>query len=252
MKEFSAMHYEEDLLILFNVWDVPSIKVAEQNGYKAIATSSSAISHMLGLEDGEQMQIADLIYLVRFLIKSTNLPLSVDIEAGYRRDASEITENILQLIDLGVVGINIEDSIVEKERELMDAELFASTIEKVKTNLTKINKDIFLNARLDTYLLNCNDKFEQSKRRIQLYEAAGADGVFIPCLTDLTEMKQLTDSTKLPLNIMCMPGLANFQMLKEAGVKRISMGNFMHDRMYSELSSLASKVKSEQSFKSIA
>ena len=109
---FQELHEQDKPLIIGNVWDAASAKAAEKLNFNAIGTSSAAIASMLGYDDGEQMSFSELLYIVKRILASTTLPLTVDIEAGYSRDPVEIANYIKTLADLGVVGINIEDSIV--------------------------------------------------------------------------------------------------------------------------------------------
>lgn len=90
---------------------------------------------MFGYDDGEQMSFSELSYFVKRIVKSTHLPLTVDIESGYSRDTSQIVDNIIHLADLGVVGINIEDSLVNNGRKLLDIESFSKTIVDIKRTL---------------------------------------------------------------------------------------------------------------------
>lgn len=99
------------------MWDVASAKVAEKSGFQAIGTSSAAIASMLGYEDGEKIKFEELCYFVKKIAKSTSLPLSIDLEAGYSRTPTEIIKHIKILSTYGVVGINIEDSILNEERK---------------------------------------------------------------------------------------------------------------------------------------
>jgi 2-methylisocitrate lyase-like PEP mutase family enzyme len=108
---FLQLHHNETPLLIGNVWDVVSAKAFERGGFKAIATSSAAIAHTWGYEDGEKMPFDLLLKVVERIINNINVPLSVDIEGGYSRDISKIFQNIEKLHELGVVGINIEDSV---------------------------------------------------------------------------------------------------------------------------------------------
>jgi 2-methylisocitrate lyase-like PEP mutase family enzyme len=94
-------------LIIGNVWNVQSAKIYEKLNFQAIGTSSAAIAHSLGYEDGEQMPFSDLLFIVERIIKSVPLPLSVDIEFGYGNTATEIAKNKITLEKLGVVGIKL-------------------------------------------------------------------------------------------------------------------------------------------------
>ena len=107
---FYQLHQQNKPLIIANAWNVKSAQIIEQNGYEAIATSSGAISNSLGYEDGEKIPFSELLYIVQRIKSCTNVPLSVDLEKGYSDNISELIENIQRLVDIGVAGINLEDS----------------------------------------------------------------------------------------------------------------------------------------------
>lgn len=249
--KFKSLHYKNTPLLIGNVWDVPSTRVAERLNFQAIGTSSSAIAKLLGYNDGEEIGFSELKYIVKRIVSSTNVPLSVDLESGYSRNPSEIADHIIQLAALGVVGINIEDSIFKNDRILLDAHKFSKLLFEVRKLLEKENIEVFINVRVDTFLLRHPGVIEETKKRIRLYENAGADGIFTPCIEKKTDIEEIVNCTNLPINVMCMPNLPDFGILKEIGVKRISMGNFLFDTMYSEFEYITEKVLEEQSFKSI-
>ncbi|VAX00389.1 Probable carboxyvinyl-carboxyphosphonate phosphorylmutase [hydrothermal vent metagenome] len=248
---FKNLHNQNDPLLICNVWDVASTKIAEKLGFQAIGTSSAAIATLLGYEDGENMSFSELRYLVKRIIANTKLPLTVDLESGYSRKPSEIIAHIKKLVDLGVVGINIEDSIVNKERTLLNTQKFAKTISTIKEKLKNDNIDIFLNVRTDIFLLGQSNPVDETIKRIQYFEKAGADGIFIPCIEKENDIKMITGSSKLPINVMCMPNLPNFDKLKQLGVKRISMGNFLFDYMSNCFEQTLEEVLNSQSFNTI-
>lgn len=248
---FRNLHQQDKPLLLCNVWDVASVKAAEQSGFAAVGTSSAAIASLLGYPDGEAMPFAQLQYIIQRMLANTQLPLSVDLEAGYSRNPQVIANHILQLAEEGIQGINLEDSIVEGQRTLLPAEVFAEIIETVKDQLNKQGVELFLNIRTDTFLLGHPDPVAETKRRIQCYENAGADGIFVPCMVQATAIKAIVASTTLPINVMGMPDLPDFAVLQELGVKRISMGNFPFVAMYRFLEEALAAVKIQQSFKPI-
>lgn len=245
---FKNLHTQDHPLLICNVWDATSAKVAEQMNFQAIGTSSAAIAKSLGYEDGENISFSELKYVVERITASTNLPVSVDIESGYSRQPFEIVNHIKELAELGVVGINIEDSIVGQKRELLAAESFAETLLTVKSQLQNEKINIFMNVRTDTVLLRHPDAINETERRAKLYENAGADGLFVPCIENEKDIKTIVESSSLPINVLSMPNLPNFIKLKELGVKRISMGNFLFDNMYRNLEQTLSCVLADQSF----
>lgn len=248
---FKELHQQNTPLIICNVWDVPSVKVAEKLNFKAVGTSSAAIATMLGYEDGEQMSFTELTYIVKRILDNTKLPLTVDIEAGYSDDAQEIADHIKTLFELGVQGINIEDSYVLKERSLINADEFAKKLSEIKKALTKAKIKTFINVRTDSFLLAKDNALEESLKRIELYELSGADGIFIPCIEKESDIMTVVKSTQLPVNVMCMPNLPNFTILTQLGVKRISMGNFIFDQMTHHLEHTLHSIKQAQTFRPI-
>ncbi len=248
---FKNLHNQDSPLLIANVWDVPSAKIAMELNFQAIGTSSSAIASLLGYQDGEEMTFSELEYMVKRIAGDSNLPLSVDLESGYSRSSKEIANNIKKLVSLGVVGINVEDSVVDKSRTLLHAEKFAQTISEIVENLKKENIDIFINVRTDTFLLNVPTAIEETKRRIKLYENAGANGIFVPCIEQITHIEEIVNWTQLPINVMCMPNLPDFETLNNLGVKRISMGNFIFDNIYGQFKSKTEEILNQKSFKSI-
>ncbi|MEN7546318.1 isocitrate lyase/phosphoenolpyruvate mutase family protein [Rapidithrix thailandica] len=249
MTSFRELHQQKSPFLLGNVWDVQSVKVFENLGFKALGTSSAAIAHMLGYSDGEGMSFSELEYIVKRIASSTSLPLSVDIEAGYSRDIFTLIEHVERLYDLGIVGINLEDSQVEKDRKLVAAERFGETLASLKHHLRNQEMEIFLNARTDTFLLGLSHPVEATINRIRIYEEAGADGIFVPFIEKEEDIANIVTSTKLPVNVLSIPALPDFHTLKTLGVKRISMGNAAHDLLYTQLEKVISEVLDRQSFR---
>lgn len=249
--DFRALHEQPEPLLLANVWDVSSAKMAKELNFKAIGTSSAAMASLLGYEDGEELDFSELLYMVERIRKSTDLPLSVDIESGYSRSTDVMIEHILRLADLGVVGINIEDSVVSGHREMLPVEIFAQQLASIKERLYKEHIDLFVNVRTDAFLLSSSDALEESKVRISQYEKASADGIFVPGIEKPSDIEEIVNHASLPINVMCMPKLPNFNDLRILGVKRISMGNFLYEVMINQLKDVTRTVISQQSSESV-
>lgn len=229
--DFKKLHFQESPILICNVWDSVSAKVAQDLNFKAIGTSSAAIANMLGYPDGEKMTFTELEYIVKRITKTTHLPLTVDLEAGYSRNPTIIIDNINRLIDLGVVGINIEDSIVNEKREIMEVYAFSEVLEKICSSLVRQNQEVFINVRTDTFLLGIDNPIPATIARAKQYKNAGGHGLFVPCIVKEEDIKAVVDEIDLPLNVMCMPNLPDFPTLEKLGVKRISMGGFAHEKI---------------------
>jgi len=179
------------------------------------------------------------------------LPLTVDIEAGYSHDPITTAAYIKSLVEVGVVGINIEDSKVDGTRTLMDANSFAGYLSAIKGLLVQDQIDVFINVRTDTFLLGEEDALVETQKRVKLYEIAGANGFFVPCITKVADIEAVVKATTIPVNVMCMPELPDFKLLATLGVKRISMGNFLFDKLSGEFETTLNSIVEDQSFKAI-
>lgn len=109
---FAERHNQDQPLLIANVWDAPSAVAAHKAGYQVLGTSSAAIASTLGYEDGQGMPFDELFYMVTRIQAVSNLPVSVDMEAGYGDSVEEIVANFRRLAETGVAGVNLEDSRV--------------------------------------------------------------------------------------------------------------------------------------------
>lgn len=251
-KKFKDLHESANLFVLPNVWDAKSALTFQEKQFPAIGTSSAAVASSLGYEDGETMPFADYLFVVKRILSVVQVPLTVDIEMGYGKTDAAIYANIQQLVDQGVAGINIEDSMLNGSgRVLKEAKQFARTIESIKDKLAADKADLFINVRCDTYLLGVADKQEETVCRLRAYEAAGADGIFLPCIVAEDDIAEAVNHTTLPLNVMCFPGLPDFATLQQLGVKRVSMGPFLFNKVYDSAGQLSRAVTTQQSFSPI-
>jgi 2-methylisocitrate lyase-like PEP mutase family enzyme len=225
---FSELHRGVSPLLLGNIWDVNSAKIFESKGYKAIGTSSQAVAKTSGYEDGEKMPFGLLLQLAKRVVEVVNIPFTVDIEGGYSRSVAGILENIEKLHDVGVVGINLEDTIAGTIRRLQPVAEFQSILSSVAEHISRRNLKMFLNIRTDGFLLGMPTALAETLARVRSYESSGAHGVFVPCITGPDDIKAVVNATNLPVNVMCMPDLPDFGTLRSLGVKRISIGPFVN------------------------
>lgn len=223
---FKQLHQGNQVLVLGNVWDAQSAKIAEDAGFKALGTSSHAIANLLGYEDGEQISVNEMLFMVERIVKAVDIPVSVDFEAGYSDDPDIVADHVQQLVDLGVVGINIEDGkVIGGERKLQETTLLVDKIRAIKAKCP----EIFINARADTYTTEHPQALEESVARITAYEKAGADGVFVPLLDIQNDVQKIVSATSLPLNVFLTDNLPNLETLSQWGVKRLSHGGKIYE-----------------------
>jgi 2-methylisocitrate lyase-like PEP mutase family enzyme len=245
---FKALHQQNEPLLLGNAWNVSSARILQENGIKAIATSSSAIADTLGYEDGERIPFAELFFIVEKIAKQVTVPLSADIERGYSGDVNVVVNHIEQLHDIGVVGINLEDSVQAEQLVLGATDSFCQKLAFIKNKLAQKNIDLFINARTDTFLLQVPDALAETLTRIKAYQQAGADSIFVPFIKDVADISTVTAATSLPVNVLALPDLPSFDILKEAGVKRISMGGSIYRSINNHLKQVLYEISNKGSF----
>ena len=227
--------HQTGLLRLANAWDVGSARLIESLGARAIATTSAGMAWAAGYPDGNRLATDLVVSMADRIARVIEVPLSADIEGGYSSDPREVAALAVRLAEVGVVGVNLEDA---KE----PPELLARKIEGMKGALAKAGLDIFVNARTDVYLaalVEPSQRVDEVLRRAKLYEAAGADGLFVPIVLALSEMRQIAGGTRLPLNVLAWDGLPAAGELEAAGVRRLSAGSGIAARVWAQAETLA-------------
>lgn len=234
IQEFNELHISKEILFLGNAWDLLSALTLEKAGFQAIGTTSWGIANSLGYTDGELIDFDRHLGIIKTITENVKIPVSADIEAGYSEDTNTIIDNVLRTADIGVAGINIEDSL-KKSNGLRDITLHSKLLESIRIALDNNGyKDFYINARTDTYLQKQNPLLETIERG-KAYVESGASGIFVPGLMKEDEIIEITLNVLAPLNILSLPGLTNCNKLNGLGVKRFSFGNALSDKVIAYL-----------------
>lgn len=223
---FHGLHRTGDPLVLFNAWDAATAKAIAKTS-PAIATSSGAVAAALGYADGENVPLDMLAGLVARITASVSVPVSIDLEAGYGDTPEAATTSAVRILQAGAVGINIEDGLSGGKRQLASPEQHAAKIKVVRHAAQQLGVRLFINARTDPFLLKYGSPAEclnEAARRAKIYADAGADGIFVPGLTDLALIERFVQLTSLPVNIMVTQGVPAIADLARVGVRRVSLG----------------------------
>ncbi|MBS1745687.1 MAG: isocitrate lyase/phosphoenolpyruvate mutase family protein [Bacteroidetes bacterium] len=223
---FHSLHQKNEMLVLPNAWDSASAKIFEASGFPAIATTSSGISWSCGYKDGEHIPPALMIEVIQRITHSVNIPVTADIESGYYgNDMQKFSDFIGNVIEAGAVGINLEDSDANTH-QLYDVHQQVLKIKTAKEISQQKKVNLFVNARTDAMAGNedLNTKIKICISRAKEYEAAGADGIFIPFVKDIESVAQLKAAISLPLNILMADSL-DVAELRKLKVNRVSVGS---------------------------
>ncbi|MGP4088356.1 isocitrate lyase/PEP mutase family protein [Streptomyces sp. KR55] len=217
MTAFADLHHADEPLLLPNAWDHASAAALAAGGFRAIGTTSLGVAAAAGVPDGASATRDETLRLA-LTLGSEPFLLSVDAESGFSDDPDEVAEFVRELAAVGAVGINLEDGLGPASRH-------AAKITAVKSAAP----GIFVNARTDTHWLGDGDRRE-TLDRLDAYQQAGADGVFVPGLTDPAEITTLVRHLDVPLNILYSPTGPTIAHLTALGVRRISLGSLLYRR----------------------
>lgn len=229
---FLKYHQDEEILVLLNSWDAGSSKLIEACGYKAIATTSMGIAASLGYPDCEVITLPEMIEAITRIVHAVEVPVTVDIEAGYGNNLNEIINSIQKIIATGIVGINIEDSI-DLNPVLIDEMEFCERISAIRELSDSLGFHLVINARTDSFYTSTGssqEKLSESIKRGNKYREAGADCIFVQPVWDKETIKTLVKEINAPVNILSNPAIGaglppSVRELQDMGVSRLSLGS---------------------------
>jgi 2-methylisocitrate lyase-like PEP mutase family enzyme len=222
-RRFRALHTAPPLL-LPNCWDAASAAVIADAGAAAIATTSAGVAWSLGRPDGDALDRDAAVAAVERVVRAVDVPVTADIESGFGANAKEVGETLAAIAAGGAVGVNIEDTVAEAPGSLRP---LAEQTERLAAARDGAGPDLFINARIDIYLAGIGEpdtRLDAAIERAAAYADAGADGIFIPGVTDPDTVAALAKAIRLPLNVMAGPGAPSPSALARLGVARISLG----------------------------
>lgn len=228
-RAFGAMHVPGKPLILFNVWDAGSAKAVAGAGAKALATGSASVAAAHGYADGEQLPLELALANVDRVVGATDLPVSLDLERGYGAGPDAVGATVERALATGIVGCNIEDSFEEGGPLRAPGEQ-AARIAAARAAADRAQIPLFINARSDLFFQkpkadHDERMIEETLQRARVYADAGADGIFVPVLSDERLIARLVEGSPLPVNIISIGDNAlPPRRLAALGVARVSFG----------------------------
>ncbi|MGW1536031.1 isocitrate lyase/PEP mutase family protein [Streptomyces aureus] len=220
-----ALHVPGRPLVLANAWDAVSARIVEEAGAPAVATTSAGLAWAQGVADGDRLERDDALAAVARITAVVRVPVSADIENGYASDAAGVGDTVRAVLAAGAVGVNLEDALYgEGAGPLRPVAEQAERVAGARAAADAAGVPLFVNARIDTFLRGAGG-VEETLERAAAFLAAGADGVFVPGVTDPTTVKALVEGIDGPLNVLVGPGAPSVGELAALGVARISAGS---------------------------
>jgi 2-methylisocitrate lyase-like PEP mutase family enzyme len=219
-KIFRDLH--ASTFVIPNPWDIGTARLLESTGFKALATTSAGYAFSRGLPDGG-VGFEAMIQHCRELAGAVAVPVSADLEKGKGDSPASAGETIFAAEAAGLAGCSIEDHTGDPDKPIYE---FSHAVERVAAAVEAaraLKRDFVFTARAENFLWNRPD-LDDTIKRLQAFEKAGADVLYAPGLTDVETVRTICSAVSKPVNVLVVPGftLAN---LAEAGAKRISLGS---------------------------
>ena len=226
--EFRRLHVPGKPVVIFNAWDAGSARAVVAAGARAVGTGSWSVAAAHGYPDGEQMPLDLAIANLERIVAAVDVPVSIDLEAGYGPRPDDVARSVMRAIRAGAIGINLEDGL-DDERGIRDVADQVARIRAARAAADEISVPLYINARTDFFLQAEPSQHDATmlaaaQERATAYAAAGASGLFVPCIVKAEQIRAICASTALPVNVMFMPSLPPKTELGRLGVARISHG----------------------------
>lgn len=216
---FRALH-QEGCFIIPNPWDIGSARRLEKLGFKALASTGAGYAWSLGRQD-QQLSLDEALDHLRTLSNATSLPVNADFETGYADNADGVFTNVLKAVDTGVAGLSIED---RKGNDLLDFSEAVQRVRAARNAIDQSGKDVLLIGRSEGHFIGKPD-LPATIARLVAYSEAGADCLYAPGITDLSEVARVVAAVSpKPVNVMITGPSPTVAELAAVGVRRVSIG----------------------------
>jgi len=226
-KAFQALHARAGAFVIPNPWDAGTARILTRLGFSALTTTSAGLAFVLGRRDGDgSVTRDDTLANAKAIVDATHLPVAADLENGYGHAPEDAAETIRLAADVGLVGASIEDATGDPSRPIYDVAHAAERVAAAAEAAHALPFPFVFVARAENYLHGIPD-LENTIRRLQAFERAGADVLYAPGLTKAEDIRAVCSSVSKPVNvIMGLKGAAfSVQELAALGVRRISVGS---------------------------
>jgi 2-methylisocitrate lyase-like PEP mutase family enzyme len=251
-RRFVELHRRPGAFLIPNPWDAGTARILEHLGFEALTTTSAGLAFALGKRDGTgDVTRGETIANAKAIADATDLPVAADLENGFGDSPEAAAETIRLAGDAaGLVGGSIEDSTGDSSRPIYD---FAHAVERIVAAVEAaraLESPFVLVGRAENFLHGRPD-LDDTIRRLQAFEAAGADALYAPGLTRVEDIRTVCSSVTKPVNVLMGLKSGNFSVaeLASMGVRRISVGSSLSRAALTGFISAAREMKEHGTFK---
>lgn len=243
LAEFTRLHRVAGAFLMPNAWDAGTARILEGLGFQALATTSAGLAFSMGLRDSSGSLSRSLVLdNAGAIVEATTLPVSADLEDGFGTSPDECAQTVREAAQIGLCGGAIEDATGDPDRPIYEFDL---AVDRIRAAVdAKPHPDFLITARAENFIYNRPD-LKDTIRRLQAFEAVGADVVYAPGLQNIEAVEEVCKAVSVPVNVVV--GLSattyNVEDLSAAGVRRISTGGSLARAALGEMIRSAVELK---------
>lgn len=221
-RAFQALHERKTLFVIPNPWDGASARLLASQGFEALTTTSAGLAFVLGKPDGGVSR-EDSLWNARLIVDNVELPVAADLENGFGDRPEDVAHTIRAAAAVGLVGGSIEDATGDPARPIYDFGLAVERVAAAAEAAHALDFPFTFVARAENFLHGRKD-LDDTLKRLQAFEKAGADVLFAPGLPDIEAIQTVVRSVGKPVNVVQSAGGLPLAELEAAGVRRVSLG----------------------------
>ena len=219
---FEELHQAPGAFVIPNPWDLGSARLLQGLGFKALSTTSAGFAYTEAKTDGD-ITLQDKLAHCKALSEATDIPISADFENGFADDPKQVYNNVLKVAETGVAGCSIEDFSRDQE-VIYDFTMAVERVQAAAEAVATLGMPFQLTARAENLLRGVND-LDDTLKRLQAFESAGANVLYSPGIKSLDDLKTVCDNINKPFNVLSVFFRdARVDDFNKAGAKRISVG----------------------------
>jgi len=243
LDEFTSLHNSTGAFLMPNAWDAGTARILEGLGFEALATTSAVLAFSMGIRDSSgSLSRSQVLDNARSIVEATNLPVSADLENGFGDAPEDCAQTVREAGEIGLCGGAIEDATGDPDNPIYD---FEHAVDRIRAAVAAKPRPGFLvTARAENFIYNHPD-LNDTIRRLQAFEEAGADVVYAPGLPDIATVRAVCKSVSVPVNVVVGLSAASYTIddLSAAGVRRISTGGSLARAALGEMIRAAQELK---------
>lgn len=239
--------HDSGCFVLPNPWDVGSARLLAQLGFQALATTSSGFAWSMGRQDNH-VTLEETLAHLRLVAASVDVPINADFEGGFAVDPEGVARNVLAATETGIAGLSIEDSTSDAASPLFDFQLAVERVRAAREAIDRSGTGVVLTARSEGFIVGRPD-LDETVRRLVAFAEAGAECLYAPGIRTPHEIATVVAAVSpKPVNVLVGGGFTTVDALRDAGVRRISVGGALARTAWSGFLDAAKEIAEHGTF----